>query len=210
VLEALLDWLRQLPAGAAYAALMVLSALENIFPPVPADTAVALGAFLARRGQVSIPLLGLLCWAANMVSASAVYALARAHGPAFFSEGLGRRLLPRAVFSDLRDFYARHGVWGVFLSRFLPGLRAGVLPFAGVAGMGPLRALVPAAAASGIWYAFLVLAGSVLADNWDAVRGLVEGANALLGLIALLAAAVGAFWLWRRARLRRLRSRQDP
>ena len=30
---------------------MALSALENVFPPVPADIAVALGAFLARRGE---------------------------------------------------------------------------------------------------------------------------------------------------------------
>ena len=37
-----------------YLVLMALSALENVFPPVPADTAVALGAFLARRGEVSV------------------------------------------------------------------------------------------------------------------------------------------------------------
>jgi hypothetical protein len=31
----------------------VLAALENIIPPVPADTAVALGAFLAGRGTLN-------------------------------------------------------------------------------------------------------------------------------------------------------------
>ena len=51
MLERLLDALASLPLVPTYLVLMALSALENVFPPVPADTAVALGAFLARREQ---------------------------------------------------------------------------------------------------------------------------------------------------------------
>ena len=51
MLERLLDALAALPLAPTYLVLMVLSAVENIFPPVPADTAVALGAFLALAGH---------------------------------------------------------------------------------------------------------------------------------------------------------------
>ena len=200
MLERLLDALASLPLVPTYLVLMVLSAVENVFPPVPADTAVALGAFLARRGEVSVVPLAILCWLANVASAAGTYLVARRHGPAFFREGWGRKVVGPGVLAALEEAYVRWGTAGIFLTRFLPGLRAAVTPFAGVAGLAPLRALVPAAAASAIWYAFLAYAGYALAANWSAVKAVVADANRALGLLAALAAlAIGA-WLWRRAR----------
>jgi membrane protein DedA with SNARE-associated domain len=200
VLDRLLDALASLPLVPTYLVLMALSALENVFPPVPADTAVALGAFLARRGEVSVAPLVLLCWLANVASAAATYFLARRHGRAFFAAGWGRRILPPSALRALEDGYARWGTAGIFASRFLPGLRAAVTPFAGVAGVPPLRALVPAAAASLLWYAFLAVVGYTLAANWEATKAIVAGANRALGIAAALATLVVAAWLWRRAR----------
>ncbi len=203
MLEQFLNWLAHLPTAPTYLVLMALSALENVFPPVPADTAVALGAFLAYRGEISVWLLGISCWLANVGSASGMYVFARSHGAVFFRTGWGRRLMPPETMAALEEAYERYGVVGIFLSRFLPGLRAAVTPFAGVVGVRPARALVPAALASAIWYAFLVAAGSVLAHNWEAVKALVADTNRVLGIVAVVATAIVAFWIWRRSRERR-------
>jgi membrane protein DedA with SNARE-associated domain len=206
VADAILDTLAGLPTVPTYLVLMLLSALENVFPPVPADVAVALGAFLAHRGEVSAPLLGLLCWSANTASAAGVYFLARAHGAAFFATGWRRSLLPPEAMDALHEAYARHGVAGIFFTRFLPGLRAAVTPFAGIAGVPPLRALVPAAAASALWYAFLTAAGATFGRNWDAVKGLLESANRVLAAAAVVATLLLGVYLWRLIRERRPRS----
>jgi membrane protein DedA with SNARE-associated domain len=200
VLERVLDALASLPIVPTYLVLMVLSALENVFPPVPADTAVALGAFLARRGEVSVVPLAALCWLANLTSAAGTYFFARAHGPGFFREGWGRKLMPPGVMASLEEAYGRWGMAGIFVSRFLPGVRAAVTPFAGIAGLGPARALVPAAVASAIWYGFLAVAGSTLAANWDAVKTLVTDTNRVLGAAAVVATGAAAWWVWRRSR----------
>jgi membrane protein DedA with SNARE-associated domain len=200
VLDRLLDALASLPVVPTYLVLVVLSALENVFPPVPADTAVALGAFLARRGQISVVPLAVLCWIGNLASAAGTYALGRGHGQAFFREGWGRRILTPRMLETLEEVYRRWGVLGIFVSRFLPGLRAAVTPFAGVAGLGAARALVPAAAASAIWYAFLAAAGYAVARNWDAVKRLIADTNRVLALAALVASLAFAFWVWRRLR----------
>ena len=200
MLERLLDALAALPLVPTYLVLMALSALENVFPPVPADTAVALGAFLARRGEISVVPLTLLCWLANLGSACATYLVGRRHGRAFFRDGWGRKILPPEGLAALEDAYARWGTAAIFASRFLPGLRAAVPPFAGVAGFPPLRALVPAALASLIWYAFLAAAGYQLAANWEAVKALVASTNRALGIVALVVTAAAAAWLWRRSR----------
>jgi membrane protein DedA with SNARE-associated domain len=200
VLERLLDALASLPLVPTYLALMALSALENVFPPVPADTAVALGAFLARRGEISVVPLAVLCWLANLASACGTYLLGRRHGRAFFQDGWGRRILPPEGLAALEEAYARWGTAGIFVSRFLPGLRAAVPPFAGVAGFPAMRAFLPAALASAIWYAFLATAGYQLAANWEAVKALVASANRALAILAVAATTAAIVWLWRRSR----------
>ena len=84
--------LERLPTGPLYALIALLAAVENIFPPVPADVSVALGAFLAGRGHMNAWLVFALAWVANVGSAAGVYALARRHG-ALVSRGfLGRHI----------------------------------------------------------------------------------------------------------------------
>jgi membrane protein DedA with SNARE-associated domain len=205
VLDRLLDGLAALPTVPTYLVLMLLSAVENVFPPIPADTAVALGAFLARRGEISVVPLAFLCWLSNMGTAAWTYYLARRHGASFFKSGWGQRLMPAAALAVLEEAYAKYGVVGIFLSRFLPGVRATVTPFAGVVGMPARRALVPAALASAIWYAFLAAAGYALADNWDAVKALVGTTNRALGIAAAVGTVFVAIWLWRRVRASRAR-----
>ena len=200
--ESFLDWVSRLPGGAVYAVLIALSALENVFPPVPADVAVVLGAFLGRQGIVSAPLLGLLCWIGNTASSAGMYFYARTHGRRFFTTGWRSKLMPPEAIAALERAYARHGVYGIFVSRFLPGVRAAVTPFAGVAGMAPARALVPSASASAIWYAFLVAAGSVLAQSWPRAQALLADANRALAIV-MGATIILVALLWWRARRRR-------
>lgn len=200
MLDAFLNWLAALPALPAALVLMALSALENVFPPVPADVAVVLGAFVAAHNGRSVVLMGLLCWAANTASSAALYFYARARGRAWLERGFMARLMPPEVVQALEVAYARHGVLGIFMSRFLPGVRAAVTPFAGVVGMGPWKALLPASIASALWYAVLVAAGSVLGLNWDAARTLVDSLNRVLGIVAVVVALAVAFWIWRRRR----------
>jgi membrane protein DedA with SNARE-associated domain len=203
VVDRFLEWVAQLPSVGVYAVLMLLSALENIFPPVPADVAVVLGAFLAQRGVTSAVLLGVLCWAANTASAAGMYYYARAHGRRFFESGWPQKLMPPAAIIALERAYARHGMLGIFLSRFLPGVRAAVTPFAGIVGMSPARALIPAASASALWYAALIGVGMLVGQSWDTAKSLVNDANRVLGIVALVATLAIVWWLWRRTRAAR-------
>lgn len=198
--DRVVEALAALPALPTYLVLMILSAVENVFPPVPADVAVALGAFLAHRGEIHAPLLGVLCWLSNCASATWVYFFARGRGPVFFREGMGRRLMHADDVATIELMFRRYGVLGIFVTRFLPGVRAAVLPFAGAFGLSPVRALVPAAAASAFWYAFLIGAGSLAGRNWQSVKRLVYGVNATLGWMGVaVVVAVLVLW-WRRKR----------
>ena len=101
--ERFLEWVSGLSGPAIYTILVLLSAVENVFPPVPADVAVLVGAFLSHRGLTSAPLVGVSCWLANTVSSAGMYFYARAHGRRFFQEGWPRRLIASP---ELRRSYA--------------------------------------------------------------------------------------------------------
>ena len=183
--------------------LMLVSALENVFPPVPADVAAALGTFWAVRTGHSPAWVGFLCFLANQISAVGVYLFARARGEAVLKSRLMRAMMPEDVQAMVGRNIDRFGGLGVFVSRFLPGLRAAVLPFAAIHGLSPMRALVPAAAASLLWYAALTIAGSALGLAYDDVKATVARVTGALGIVGFSMIAVALFLLWR-VRKRRL------
>lgn len=167
-------------------------------PPVPADTAVALGALLAGRGVLDAWTVFGVTWGANVTSASAVYWLARRYGPGFFRGRIGRRLLPEPVLAHLETEYRRHGAYGIFISRLLPVWRAVVPPFAGIAGLSAPRAIIPLALASALWYGALTYFVATLGTNLDAVVTALGRVNRGLGAVAAIALIFAVVWVRRR------------
>jgi membrane protein DedA with SNARE-associated domain len=166
---------------------------------VPADTAVALGAFLAARGApISVWAVFLVTWAANVTTAVGMFYVAKSVGRPFVESRTGRRLLSPRALGRLERAYQRHHTWGIFVSRFLPGYRAVVPPFAAVAGIKPSKALPPVVLASGLYYAILVFLASRVGRNWEAVRDLLSQVGVVLLALALAATAVLVWWLRRR------------
>ena len=194
LIEALLQWIASLPPAAVYGVLALLAAIENVVPPVPSDAAVALGAFLSHRGVTTPILVFLVTWTANLLGAALVYLAARRFGHRLFATRTGRRLLAPRSLAVIEREYLRFGVAGIFLSRFLPGIRAVVPPFAGLVRLGPVRTFVPMALASMIWYGGITLMGSLLGAQWQRILAILEDVNRTMGIIAAVLIVVGVAW----------------
>jgi membrane protein DedA with SNARE-associated domain/uncharacterized tellurite resistance protein B-like protein len=179
-----------------YAVLALLAAVENVVPPVPSDAAVALGAFLSHRGVTEPFLVFAVTWLSNLAGAAAVYLAARRFGHRLFSGRTGRRLLAPRSLAVIEREYLRFGIAGIFISRFLPGIRAVVPPFAGLVRLGAVRTLVPMAAASAIWYGGITLAGALIGSEWERIVTVIEGVNRTMGILTVLVLAGAALWYW--------------
>ena len=199
-MEGILTFLSDLPPPLVYVVLGMGAALENIVPVIPADTVIVTGGFVAGLGAVRALPVFLFVWGFNVAGAMAVYAAGRRYGPRFFREGPGRHLLAAGQMSRLETFYTRWGVAAIFAGRFLPGFRALVPVFAGVAGLGPSRVLPPLAVASAIWYGALVRVGYLAGDNLEAVVETLERLNRglLVASVVLAALILGLWWRARR------------
>ena len=203
-MEGILNYLGDQGPLLLYTLLGAGSALENFFPPIPADTFVLLGAFLAAGGRAEAWTVFVVTWLANTVSALAVYWMGYRFGRSFFQVGLGRAILNPVQLRRLGDFYQKWGLPAIFIARFLPGLRAMVPVFAGVTHQ-PFRIVVfPVLIASGIWYGILVWLGATAGRNLPAILGWIGGANrALLVFAALIFLGAGIWWLKTRREGRR-------
>jgi len=202
VIASLLDSLATMPPVAIYAILAALAFIENVFPPVPGDAVVALGAFLSVGGPLDPAVLLAVCWSANFIGAVLVYYLSRRLGSGLFETRAGRRLLSPESIASLERGYIKYGLPGVFLGRLLPGVRAVVAPFAGLIRLPPLRALAPIALASALWFSTLILVGRYIGQSWDGIQHVLKNLNTGLAIVGVL--AVGAIaLLWLRARAAR-------
>jgi membrane protein DedA with SNARE-associated domain/uncharacterized tellurite resistance protein B-like protein len=169
----------------------VLAAVENVIPPVPSDAAVALGALLTNQGLTTPLGVFLVTWTANLAGAAAVYFVSRRYGRRVFATRLGRRLLAPRSLAIIEREYLRFGVVGIFVSRFLPGIRAVVPPFAGLVHLSAPRTLIPMGIASAIWYGGITILGSVIGAEWERINHILLGVNRTLGLIAVVVIVLG-------------------
>ena len=164
--EALINWLSDLPLGGLYLSIFVISAVENIFPPFPADAAVAFGSFVAARGKASPYTTFFASWIGNLCGASLMYYVGRRYGSGAFMSRL-ERWAGKGAEQRLMALYGRYGLPALFISRFLPAVRAIVPPFAGAMKLPPLPVAVAVSAASGIWFAFITFVAFRAGSNWD-------------------------------------------
>jgi membrane protein DedA with SNARE-associated domain len=208
-MDALVDFILAQNPVLVVLLLLVLSGLENVFPPVPADVAAALGAFWAVRTGHNAFLVGGLCFLANQMTAIPIYLFARSRGAAVLRSQVFRTLMPPAIQAAVATNINRYGILGVFVSRFLPGIRVAVLPFAAIHGLSPARTLIPAGAASLVWYAILTVVGSALGLAYEDVRTTVARLTGALGAVGITLLIVVGVLLWRAAKRARLAERGE-
>ena len=196
-MDGVLAWIDQFPAWLVYAGLGAGAAIENVIPAVPADTFVVLGAFLSALGDLQARWVFAVTWTCNVASALVMYRVGHTHGRHFFDDGWGRRVLNPRQLERVERFYDRFGTPAIFLTRFLPGLRAVVPVFAGVTHQRFLPVALPIAVASAIWYGMLVWAGAFAGQNLEAVQAMLAGVNRWLLAAAVLVVGAVAVWWWR-------------
>ena len=183
-----------------YVGLVVLMAVEHVFPPIPSEVVLPLAGFEVARGNMTFGGALAAATAGSLIGSSFLYALARAGGRPLV---LRLRSVLRLTEEDLdraERRFERHSAWVVVLGRMVPGIRSAVSVPPGLLRMPFRRYLALTLVGSLIWNAALILAGQQLGSRWSEV-GDVVGPVAHWVLIAVIPLIV-VFFLVRRRRRR--------
>lgn len=197
--DAIINWLSALPISTLYPAIGLISALENVFPPFPADVVVAFGSFLAARGEASPYTTFLVSWIGNLLGAALMYFVGRRYGSSAFMSRL-ERWAGAGAEQRLMTLYGRYGLPALFISRFLPAVRAVVPPFAGAMKLPVLPVTMAIGAASGIWFAFITFIAYRAGENWEVLYATIVRSGKIVAICATALVILVALFFYLRRR----------
>lgn len=202
MLESLLGWVSSLPPAALYVLIAFTAALENVFPPFPSDVVIAFASFLVAQGANGTR-IGVFSavWLGNVGGAMMVYALGRKYGTARLEKRLAGSNAGRHD-ATVRKLFERYGLPAIFVSRFVPGVRAIVPAIAGALKLKPIPVAIMVGAASALWYGLITIIAFRVGSNWEKLRAMVGDYTTVAAIVGgvVLAAGVVAWLVVRKRR----------
>jgi membrane protein DedA with SNARE-associated domain len=130
-----------------------------------------------------------------------MYYVGRRFGSSAFMSRL-ERWAGKGAEQRLMSLYGRYGLPALFISRFLPAVRAVVPPFAGAMKLPVIPVALAIAAASGIWFTFITFIAYRAGSNWEVLYGTILRSGKIVGLSATLLVILIAALLYLRRRRR--------
>lgn len=201
-LQSIIDWLLTLPQSTLLPVMGLLAAVENIFPPIPADVLIALGAFIAARSDASPLPAFLTVLGGNVAGAMVMYAVGRRYG-ASWTERRFHLKHKEAADDSLNRLYQKYGLFALAIGRFVPGVRAIVAPFAGALRASVLGTMAAITLASGAWYGLVTVLAFRAGENWEQLAETIGRMGTITGIVAAVLIAILAL-VWYRHRRKRV------
>ena len=179
-----------------YWGVLLLIAVENIFPPIPSEVILTFGGFLTTCTEMTPPGVILFSTLGSVAGAIVLY-------------GVGRVLkMESADVHKASDWFAAHGWPSVFYCRCIPILRSLISIPAGMAGMHPAPFLLLTTVGSLLWNILLVYLGALAGQSWPAVTAALEQASGWVKAVLVVACAAGVSALFYGRRKKREAARQ--
>lgn len=184
-----------------YAAVFVVVILGNVGLPVPEETILTLAGYLVWRGELNGPLVVAVGIVSAVAGDNLGYWLGRRYGAHVLRAYAERLGVNTAHLTKAQRFVERHGGKGVFVARFVPGLRFAAGPASGIIGLSPRRFVVANVLGAMVYVPTIVGAGYLLGQGVGMyLERLREVALAIEWIVLVASALVIGVLAWRRAR----------
>ena len=194
-METLLSWVENAKPIWVYLAVFFSAFIENVFTPLPGDTATVFGAYLAGMGRLSFAALYAAATIGGVAGFMGQYLLGR------FVHALGEkrgRLLKVNMTSiaKIEGYFRKYGYLVILLNRFLYGLRFFVAIFAGMSKLPWIKTLLCAVIGTAVWNLLLVYLGWSLGENWGLFKTVMWKYNRIfISLAVIVGAAIAAKYI---------------
>lgn len=162
-----------------YIGIMILIAIENVFPPIPSEVILSFGGFMTTYTNLKIPYVILCSTIGSVIGAIVLYFIGKLLNKErlihLVSGKLGKiiRLKPNDI-EKADQWFDRHGNIAVLLCRFVPLIRSLISIPAGMSDMPFKYFILFTIIGTTIWNTVLVILGSVMGENWTRIIELFE------------------------------------
>ncbi len=161
----------QLMEDLGYIGILILIAVENLFPPIPSEIILSFGGFMTTQSDMT--LTGVITFATigSLIGAVILYWIGSFLGVERLEKLIDRYghfiRLKRNDLYRANDWFTRFGPWAVFFCRLVPLLRSIISIPAGMAKMNLLLFIVLSTVGSLLWNTLIVMVGAKVGESWD-------------------------------------------
>jgi len=194
------EWVISIMNIYGYWGVMLLIAIENIFPPIPSEVILTFGGFMTtvENADMKVWMVILFATIGSVCGAVILYIVGRILDTKRIERIVDKwgsilHLKTKDV-QKAEDWFNRFGGLTVFFCRFIPIIRSLISIPAGMAKMRFTSFLLLTTIGTAIWNVVLVNLGAFAGDNWKTVANYIATYSNIT--LAILIIATVAFLIW--------------
>ena len=184
-------WLTHFIENFGYLAIILLIAIENIFPPIPSEVILTLGGFLVSGTKLTLIGVILASTLGSIIGAIILFSISRNLTLPRLEKLLETKLFKLLGFKkdDAQkaiDWFDKHGIGAIFYGRCIPVVRSLISIPAGIAHVGWTKFLVLTTLGSLVWNSVLVGLGHYMGKNWQVVVRIFDDYTIVIIILLLI------------------------
>ena len=184
-------WLTHFIENFGYLAIILLIAVENIFPPIPSEVILTLGGFLVSGTKLTLIGVILTSTLGSIIGAIILFSISRNLSLPRLEKLLETKLFKLLGFKkdDAQkaiDWFDKHGISAIFYGRCIPVVRSLISIPAGIAHVGWTKFLVLTTLGSLVWNSVLVGLGHYMGKNWQVVVRIFDDYTIVIIILLLI------------------------
>lgn len=184
-------WLTHFIENFGYLAIILLIAVENIFPPIPSEVILTLGGFLVSGTKLTLLGVILASTLGSIIGAIILFSISRNLTLPRLEKLLETKLFKLLGFKkdDAQkaiDWFDKHGISAIFYGRCIPVVRSLISIPAGIAHVGWTKFLVLTTLGSLVWNSVLVGLGHYMGKNWQVVVRIFDDYTIVIIILLLI------------------------
>ncbi|HHY71812.1 MAG TPA: DedA family protein [Bacillus bacterium] len=172
------NWLINIINDYGYIGILLLIALENIFPPIPSEVILTFGGFMTTNTDLTITGVVIASTIGSVLGAVVLYGiglLLDVENMEKIIDKWGRILrLTRDDLYKADAWFDKYGPWTVFFCRFVPLIRSLISIPAGMSNMKFVLFLILTTVGTCIWNIVLIKLGASVGESWDSIVGYMD------------------------------------
>ncbi|MEK7775222.1 MAG: DedA family protein [Candidatus Zixiibacteriota bacterium] len=172
-----------------YLVLFAASFVENLFPPFPGDSFIAVAGLLSGVGRLEWPLAFACIVLGGMSSVAILYYFGRNQGRHYF-ERKNFKYFSVEHIRRVEQSFARWGFLILIVSRFLVGIRTAVAVVAGIGQYNTAKMMIFTTCSYILFVSLIMYTAGSVARNYDAIQDYFTTYGRLLWIVVIVIVAV--------------------
>lgn len=171
-------WITDIMEQFGYLGILLMMAIENIFPPIPSEVILPFGGFMTTYTNLSVAGVIITATTGSVIGAIILYGIGMLIDVERLEKIVGRfghilRIKKEDIYrADV--WFTKYGYWTVLFCRMIPLIRSLISIPAGMSRMTFWLFLLFTMIGTVAWNVILVLIGVALGESWQKILGFME------------------------------------